>query len=173
MSDSSQPRSFSSLLTVPLGVAVMLVEEYVWKGLKRLMARLARFAPIARVEAVIAGLPPKGAALVFFAPALLILPVKLAAVWAVASGHFLAGLLVLIGAKLFATALFARIYILCRPALMSFSWFVRLHDALARAKAWAHAKLDAWPAWRRARAVVEAIVAEGRAVFARLRAARS
>jgi len=165
-------RSLSSLLMVPLGVTVMLVEEYVWVGLKRLMARLGRLASVARIEAAIAGLPPKAAAVVFLLPSLLILPVKLAAVWAVATGHFLAGTLVLIGAKLLATALFARLYTLCRPALMSFGWFVRLHDLLVRAKAWAHARLEAWPAWHRARAAVAAVKRQVHAAAARWRAWR-
>ncbi|MFD2232379.1 hypothetical protein [Phaeospirillum tilakii] len=166
---ASSSRPLSSVLMIPLGVAVMLVEDYVWKGLKRLMARLGRLAPIARIEAAIVALPPTAALFVFLTPTLLILPVKLAAVWAVATGHILAGLGVLIGAKLVATALFARIYTLCQPGLMSFRWFARMHDALVRAKTWAHAKLEAWPAWRQARAVVHAVTARARAVLARLR----
>jgi hypothetical protein len=154
---SSDRRSLSSLLMVPLAVVLMLFEEYLWSGLKALMARLGRLALVARIEAAIVALPPVGAALVFLLPVLLILPVKLAAVWAIATGHFLSGLAVLVGAKLLATALFARLYTLCRTALMTFGWFVWLHDILTRAKAWAHARLNSWPAWQAAREAIAAV----------------
>lgn len=150
----ARSRSLSSLITVPLAVLLMLFEEYLWGWLRRLMARLAQLALIARIEARIVALPPKGAALVFLLPFLLILPVKLAAVWSIATGHFLFGLVVLILAKLAATALFARLYTLCRPALMTFGWFVWVHDTVLRAKNWAHAKLESWPAWQQAKAAI-------------------
>ncbi|SEH24819.1 hypothetical protein [Magnetospirillum fulvum] len=150
----SRSRSWTSVLTVPFAVLLMLFEEYLWGWLKSLMARLGRLASIARIEAVIVALPPKAAAVVFLLPALLILPVKLAAVWAIASGHFLFGLVVLVTAKLAATALFARLYTLCRPALMTFGWFVWLHDIILRAKNWAHARLESWAAWRQAKALI-------------------
>ncbi|CCG40939.1 hypothetical protein [Magnetospirillum molischianum] len=150
----SRSRSLSSLLTVPLAVLLMLFEEYLWGWLRSLMARLGRLASIARIEAMIVALPAKAAAFVFLLPFLLILPVKLVAVWAIATGHFLSGLVVLISAKLVATALFARLYTLCRPALMSFGWFVWVHDTVIRAKNWAHARLESWAAWRQARAFI-------------------
>jgi len=153
-STPARSRSLTSVLTVPLAVLVMLFEEYLWGWLRRLMARLGQLASIARIEALIVALPPKAAAFVFLLPVLLILPVKLAAVWAIATGHFLFGLVVLISAKLVATALFARLYTLCRPALMTFGWFVWVHDVVLRAKNWAHARLESWPAWRQAKAMI-------------------
>lgn len=147
-------RKLLSMLLVPLGVALMLLEEYLWQGLKAIMARLGRLPMVARVEARIIALPPRWAAAVFLIPGAVLFPFKLAALWAMASGHFFWGLLVLLAAKLTATALFARLYTLCKPALMTVGWFVRLHDIMTRAKLWAHAKLESWGVWRLARRAI-------------------
>ncbi|KIL99872.1 hypothetical protein CCC_02661 [Paramagnetospirillum magnetotacticum MS-1] len=133
---------------------LLLVEEVIWAGLKALMARLGRLPAVARLEAHIQTLPPWGAALLFLAPGAAMLPFKLMALWAMAQGHFLWGLLVLLAAKLTATALFARIYTLCKPTLMTVPWFVRLHDWINGLKAWAHARLNGWRLWRFSRRII-------------------
>ena len=152
MTEASKHRNpIVSVLLVPVAVLLMLFEEYLWRGLKALMARLGRLPAVALVEARIQALPPRWAAAVFLIPGIVLFPFKLAALWAMANGHLLWGLLVLIAAKLVATALFARLYTLCQPALMTVPWFVRLHDALTRAKRWAHERLDNWGPWRLAK----------------------
>jgi hypothetical protein len=140
-----------SALLIPPAVLLLLLEEVIWAGLKALMARLGRLPLVARLEARIQTLPPMGAAALFLAPGAAMLPFKLLALWAMAQGHFLWGLLVLLAAKLTATALFARIYTLCKPTLMTVPWFVRLHDWINGVKAWAHARLNGWRVWRLAR----------------------
>lgn len=140
-----------SALLVPPAVLLMLLEEVIWAGLKALMARLGRLPVVARLEARLRTLPPLGAALLFLAPGAAMLPFKLLALWAMAQGHVVWGVLVLVAAKLTATALFARIYTLCKPTLMTVPWFVRLHDWTSGAKAWAHARLNSWGLWRLAR----------------------
>ena len=69
-----------SLLLLPVALLI-LFEEWGWEPLKRAMAWLMRWAPLAWLERVIARLPPYPALLVFFAPTLLLLPIKLAALW--------------------------------------------------------------------------------------------
>jgi hypothetical protein len=143
-----------SALLIPPAVLLLLAEEVIWAGLKALMARLGRLPMVARLEARIRTLPPLGAAALFLAPGAAMFPFKLMALWAMAQGHILWGLLVLLAAKLTATALFARIYTLCKPTLMTVGWFVRLHDWVDGVKAWAHARLNGWRLWRLARRVV-------------------
>ena len=145
---------FLSFFLVPLGVTVMLVEEYLWRGLKAVMAQFGRLPVVARIEAHITTLSPGWAAVVFLVPGMVLFPFKLAALWAMANGHLLWGLVVLLAAKLTATALFARLYTLCKPALMTVPWFVRLHDMMTRAKAWAHAHLEGWGIWQRAHRII-------------------
>ena len=151
---NSRRRRILSILLVPLGVALMLLEDFLWRGLKALMARLGRLPMVARVEARIIALPPLWAAVVFLVPGIVTLPFELAATWIMATGHFVLGLVLLSLAKLTATALFARVYTLCKPALMTVGWFVRLHDMVTRAKTWAHTRLDNWGVWRLTRRVI-------------------
>ncbi|MBI3446010.1 MAG: hypothetical protein HY055_11795, partial [Magnetospirillum sp.] len=94
MTEARQSRNpIVSALLVPLAVLVMLVEEYLWRGLKSLMARLGRLPVIARVETHIQALPPRWAAAIFLIPGIVLFPFKLAALWAMANGHLLWGLL--------------------------------------------------------------------------------
>jgi hypothetical protein len=112
---------------------VILFEEWGWRPLASLAASLARFAPIARLEAFIASLPPYGALVVFALPSLLILPLKLAAVWLIAGGHLLSATLLFAFAKVVGTAFVARIFQLTHPALMQLAWF-----------RWAYGKIIPW-----------------------------
>ena len=143
-------------IVVGLGTALYIVEEWLWETLQRTMQRLGRAPVLRQLEAWIARLPPAGAAVVFLLPTTLILPVKLMALHAMAHGHVLRGGLVIIAAKLVATALFARIYVLTRPALMTLPWFVRLNQLFVRWRDWAYAQIEAHPVWRRMRASVAA-----------------
>ncbi|BAE50152.1 hypothetical protein [Paramagnetospirillum magneticum] len=151
VSEPSRRHPLVSALLVPPAVILLLLEEVIWAGLKALMARLGRLPLVARLEARIQALPPLGAAALFLAPGAVMFPFKLMALWAITQGHVLWGLLVLLTAKLTATALFARIYTLCKPTLMTVAWFVRLHDWINGVKAWAHARLNGWRLWRFAR----------------------
>lgn len=144
-------RIIKRLLTPPLlvlAVLLVLVEEYLWAWLTAAMAHLGRLPVVRDLEARIGRLPPYWAAAAFVMPAAIMLPFKLAAVWAMASGHLLLGLSVLLAAKLTGTALLARLYVLCEPALMTIGWIAALVAWVRRCKAWAHARLENWPAWR-------------------------
>jgi hypothetical protein len=127
---------------------VFLIEEWLWNRLKQAMALLGRMPGLRRLERAIAGLPPAWAAVVFLAPSSLILPIKLFAVKMIATGHILGGTGVILGAKITATALFARVYVLTQPALMRVAWFVKLHATVLRWRVWVHAQVEAHPAWR-------------------------
>ena len=91
--------------------------------------------------------------IVVVALSLLILPVKLAALWLVAQGRVVLGVGVVVVAKLVGTALLAWLFQLIQPALMQLPWFARLH---ARWTAW-KAELLAWvrasAVWRTARGI--------------------
>lgn len=132
---------------------LILFEEWGWEPLRRAFALLAKLPVIRQVEALLKRLPPRWALVVLVLPSLLILPVKLLAVWLVAEGRVTLGVAVIIAAKLFGTALLAWLFQLIQPALMQLAWFARLH---ARWTAW-KAELLAWvrasAVWRAARAV--------------------
>ena len=111
-------RSFEALIAL-----VILFEEWGWEPLQRALAWVARLPPLAWIERRIAALPPYGALLIFMLPTLLLLPVKIAAVWLVGIGQATLGLALILVAKLIGTALLARLFKLTQPALMQLAWF--------------------------------------------------
>lgn len=107
---------------------VLLFEEWGWEPLQAALVRLTRWPPLAWLERQLQTLPPYAALAVFAAPALMLLPLKLAALALVTQGHAVAGLLLIVAAKLVGTAVVARLYALLQPALMTLGWFARAHD---------------------------------------------
>nr|WP_315399768.1 hypothetical protein [uncultured Duganella sp.] len=134
---------------VYLAAVLLLLEDWLWNLGARLMARLTAWPPLHRLEAWICRLGPYAALVLFALPAVLLFPVKLLALWAMGNGHALAGLLVIIAAKVVGAAAVARLYLLTRPVLLTILWFARLlHWFLALKQRWI-AALRATAAWRR------------------------
>lgn len=141
-------------LLLTLAALWFFLEEFGWHPLAAWLGRLTRWPPWARLEARIARAPPRPALLLFLLPAALLLPVKLLALQLMHSGQPLAGLSVIVAAKLVGTAIGGRLFVLLRPQLMRLRYF-------ARAMAWwritrrrvRHA-LQASSGWRAMRSAV-------------------
>ncbi|MEO5934555.1 MAG: hypothetical protein ABIQ08_13540, partial [Duganella sp.] len=132
-----------------LAAVLLLLEDWLWTLGARLMARLTAWPPLHRLEARICRLGPYAALVLFALPAVLLFPVKLLALWAMGNGHALAGLVVIIVAKVVGAAAVARLYLLTRPVLLTILWFARLlHWFLDLKERWI-AALRATAAWRR------------------------
>ena len=156
-------RVLAPLLTAALSVAVAIVllfEEWGWEPLHRAVTALGRWRPIAMLEITIGKLPPYGALAAFALPVLLLIPVKLGALWLLAQGQHVLAIALLIAAKLVGTGIVARIYHLTRPQLMRIGWVVIVHDrfmvwkdgmfALVRASwAWRWGRIVKWHVQRR------------------------
>jgi hypothetical protein len=127
---------------------VLLFEEWGWRPLANLIARLRRFEIWARFENWLTMLPPYGALCAFVLPSCLIFPLKIAAVYLVAMGHFLTAALLLIGAKVAGTAILARIFVLTQPKLMQIGWFASLYDWVMPWKEALFERIRASWAWR-------------------------
>jgi hypothetical protein len=129
---------------------LILFEEWGWEPLQRLMAAIGRWPGFRWIERWVRGLPPYAALTLLALPALALLPVKLAALWAIRQGHALLGLMVIVIVKLLGTAIVARLFTLTHDALMRLPWFARLYARWSRWKtdllAWVHASA----AWRAA-----------------------
>jgi hypothetical protein len=120
------------------------------------MNRLAAWPPLHRLEAWICRLGPKAALVLIVLPATLLFPVKLIALWAMANGYPLTGLLVIVLAKLGGAAAVARLYLLTRPVLLSIVWFAALLTwFLALKERWIE-RLRATAAWREVTALAKA-----------------
>lgn len=141
-----------ALLKWPLAL-VILFEEWGWEPLQRLLARIGQWPGLRWIERRVRALPPYGALALFAAPALLLLPVKLAALWLIHQGHTVSGLLIILTAKVVGTAIVARLFTLTHDALMRLAWFARLYERWSAWKAVLLAWVRASAAWRAARAL--------------------
>lgn len=121
-----------------IGMVFVLFEEVLWGLTGGLMRFLGRFAPVAWIEDRIRRLPPIWALPLFVLPWLIMLPVKLGALWLIAMGKIIHGALLFIGGEAFGVAFLARLYELCRPALHRWPWFVAVERVLLRWTQWAH-----------------------------------
>lgn len=132
---------------------LILFEEWGWEPLRRAMAWLAGRLPLCWLERGLSRLSPHAALVVLILPSLLIIPVKLLALWLITQGQAVLGLAVIVAAKLGGTALLAWLFHLIEPALMRLPWFARLY---ARWNGW-KTELLVWvrasASWRMARAL--------------------
>jgi hypothetical protein len=122
-------RALAAALLVPL----LLFEEWGWEPLAAMAARLARLPVWARLERAVQALPPRGALLVLFVPVLMLLPLKVFALFLLGRGHATSALLLIVGAKLVGTAIVARLFQLVEPALTRIPLFARWYP---RWKSW-------------------------------------
>ena len=143
-------RVFRALVLALLAL-VIFIEEWGWRPLVAIVGRLARWPPLARFEARLAAQPPRIALLLFAAPALLLFPLKIAALRLMQQGHVALGVGVIVAAKLLGTALVGRLFVLLEPKLMQFAWFAAIvgwwHDLKVRVAAVVRASV----VWRMAR----------------------
>ncbi len=131
-----------------LAALLLLFEEWGWRPLSALVARLAQFRLWAMAELWIAGLPPYGALVTLAVPSTIIIPAKLLGVYFLATGHFLSAVGIIVLAKLAGTALIARIFMLTKPALMQIGWFARAYSAFLPWQEALFARIrESW-AWR-------------------------
>jgi hypothetical protein len=154
---------------VYLAAALLLLEDWFWDVGIRLAARLSRWPPLTALEHRIRALPPYAALCAFVLPALLLLPVKVLALVAVARGHAVSGIAALVVAKLLSAAVVARLYLLTLPALRTLPWFARWHTRFIDAKDRWIARLRASQLYRGARRVAATLRRVSRRLLRRLR----
>ena len=127
---------------------VILFEEWGWEPLQRMLARMGAWPGLRWIEGAIRRLPPYAALALFALPTLMLLPVKLGALWLIGQGQVVAGAVVIVVAKLVGTAVVARLFTLTRPALMRLDWFAALHGHWTRWKTALLERVRASRPWR-------------------------
>lgn len=135
-----------------LAAVVIFMEEFGWRPLARWVGLLAGWPPLARLESRLKRVSPKGAMGLFLAPVVLLFPLKMLALWLVHDGRVLLGVSLIVGAKLFGTALVARLFVLVEPQLMSFERFACAVQWWREVKYRVKAALVGMAAWRTLRA---------------------
>jgi len=117
------------ILTPPLFVlaaAYVLFEDTILHWATLAMREITRWRVVAWLESKMAQLPPYPALLLFVVPIALLFPVKLLALWFIAAGHAITGLIIILLAKTLSTALGAWLYRVLRPTLGTLPWFVKI-----------------------------------------------
>jgi len=152
------------LVLVPLAAAWVFLEETLLHYMGLAMAALGRWPPVARLERWLRTLPPWAAMFAFLAPMVLLLPVKLGAVWFAMHERFGLALASLVFGKVVTTALVARLYGLLRPTLVTVPWYRRAEAWVFDFRDQVYAFVRALPAWQKARALVQQARAWMRAV---------
>lgn len=158
------------LLQLPLAL-IVLFYDWGWETLAHVFDWLARRPFWRGIENAIRKLPPWAAMLVFLLPTALLFTIKLAALWLVARGQHVVGVLVIVAAKLVGTAVVARLFSLTQPALMQLRWFAAFyHWFIPWKDLWLDAIRASWP-WRVGRVikrrVKRAVVAAYHKIFHR------
>ncbi len=132
---------------------ILLFEEWGLEPLVRAFGWIARWRPIAVLEAGLARLPPYGALAAFVLPAAVLFPFKLLALYLLAHGSTALAGLVFVGAKIVGTGLVGRIFLITRPRLMRIGWFAHAYGVLMPWKEAVFERVRAsWP-WRWGRIV--------------------
>jgi len=148
---------------------ILLFEEWGWRPLADFLGRLKRFPAWERIETGISDLPPYPALLFFGVPVVLLFPLKILALYLVASGKVVLAGALFVAAKVVGTATVARIFVLTHPKLMQIGWFARGYNWLMP---WQEAVFDSiratW-AWRYGRLVKARVKGEAKRVWQRLR----
>jgi hypothetical protein len=124
-------KQLKRLLAAPfvlIAAIIVLLEEWLWDDLQRIAAVIGHLPLLRQLESLIAGLPPYAALALFGAPSLLLIPVKLAALYLIAHDQPMLGLITAIAAKIAGTALVARIFVLTQPNLLRIGWFAWLYS---------------------------------------------
>ena len=134
---------------------LILLEEWGWRPLSELLGRLAQWRPWAQLEHHIARLPPYAALCVFVLPSALLLPLKFLALLLVARGQLVLAALVFAAAKVGATALVARLFLLTQPALMQIGWFAWGFDIVMPWKEALVERVRGSTVWRMGRVIKE------------------
>jgi len=148
---------------------ILLFEEWGWRPLSALMARLARFRLWALTELWVAGLPPYGALLTLAVPSVILIPAKLLGVYLLATGHFVTAGMIIVAAKLASTAIIARIFLLTKPALMQIPWFAYAYGVFVPWQEALFARIRASRPWRYGRIIKWRVKNYGRTVWLSLR----
>lgn len=114
--------AWTYLLLYPLAL-ILVFEEWGWEPLAAQFSKLAKLEIWRHLEERIIHLPPWGAVTILGIPVFILVPVKFLGLFLLDRGHIFSGAVVIVVAKLFGTALFARLFQLILPALMKMKWF--------------------------------------------------
>ena len=142
------------LLFVPVAAAIVFIEETLLHYLGLAMAAWPNGRRSRGWRPGCAACRRGAPLLAFVAPSLLVVPIKLSAVWFALHHRYGLSWSVVIG-KMLATALVARLYQVLRPTLVKMPWYLRAETWLFAWRDRLYAFVRALPAWQRAKALIQ------------------
>lgn len=150
---------------------LFLIEAWLWDHLAPVVARVVGFIPWAalkqRLARAIEVLPPWATLIVFVVTlGVVLLPLKFAEVYFLATRQWLGAIAVIIVAKLVGVGVTAFIFDATRDKLLQMAWFRALYEWVLRVRAWAHRMTD--PVRRRLKQLGRMLRLEGGGRFRRL-----
>lgn len=124
---------FLSILAV-----FVLFEEWLWDILATIAYWLSHLLHLKRFDAWLSSLNPIPALCAFFIPLIIVTPFNLLALFLLAHGAIIQGVILEIIIKLIGTLLIARVFRLTKPALLTFTWLSLIYNTITRILTWAH-----------------------------------
>ncbi len=131
------------MMTIAL---IFLVEAWLWDHMGAAIAALVRRLPFeawrVRLTRLLERLSPWQTLSVFAIPVLVLLPFKFFALWLLAEGHVVFGLLSVLGAKLVGLGVTSFLFVLCKPKLLQLRWVSWLYHKCIHWRTRAHEILE-------------------------------
>lgn len=160
---------FDFILSIA-AACVFLVEEYLWKTTLRGMNYLATYPFVQRIEERVKCFPRWAALIVFTIPFIAVVPTNYAEYIYISHGRIGGAVLMFLLGKIIFTALFARIYMLTRPQIITYWWVAKAEVFVLYLRAKAHAFMNKLLFWRKTRRVCRVYKARIRDVVMKINA---
>ncbi len=126
----------------------MFLEEVIWESCKRAMSWVGRLPLITQLEQFVASQPRYIALFILILLPAHLLPLKFIGLHYIAQGKIMLGLAVFSVAKIIGTALFARVFVLTRPQLMTFPWFATCYYKITGLRDRLYTYVKSTPIWQ-------------------------
>ena len=117
---------------------LVIFEEWLWDALALAGQWISWALHLEKFDLWLSNASPKQALLTFLIPLIIVTPFNILAIFLLAHGAILQGVLLEIGVKLFGTLLIARIFRLVKTALLTFDWFAKIYNTISDVLHWAH-----------------------------------
>ena len=158
-------RVFSPLVAV-LAFIYFLIDALFLPPLRLLGRWLGGFRLFARLGDYIRTLGPYPTLALFLVPLIILEPVKPVAAYLAARHHYMQSITVLVVGEILKVTIVERLFHVGRPKLMTIPWFAWIYNYVMAWYAW----FEALPPWQAVKRRIQAIKAQTRATWLRLRA---
>jgi len=125
-------------LLLSIFALIVIFEEWLWDILAVTGLWFSRVLHLEKFDTWLLNAMPNQALLAFLIPLIIVTPFNLFALFLLAHGAIIQGILLEIGVKLFGTLLIARIFRLVKAALLTFNWFAKIYYSINNILYWAH-----------------------------------